>query len=305
VQELADSRARLDIRWVGGFQMFLPRVRVWIDCQCEGGLNLTDLRVQPFLVTPGLHSVHVECALWRSETWDVTLAAGEKATFQSGFCRDATARSGLYVATCLGGTLFNTLGLPLTGYVATGLGGVALLFSVWRDSKTPGSWLFLRPKAERPLLEIPTPHITQRLRMTIRRWMVLVALIALLLASGVQERLTQRRAAIERRREVEVATRRERFRYIAQTHADTETFWRKSVARRAALEESIINHIETLLNMSRSGPERVAADTELLYQKQRLELVRNLRAEDAQRAASAAQLKEKYLDAAKPAAAKP
>ena len=76
----------MDIRWVAGLQLFPPDVRVFIDRECEGGLNTTDQRVQPFLVMAGLHTVSVKCALWNRETVEVNLLAGERATFKCGFC---------------------------------------------------------------------------------------------------------------------------------------------------------------------------------------------------------------------------
>ena len=92
VQDLSDSQARVDIRWVDGPQLFLPNVRVFIDRECEGGLKTTDQRVQPFLVMAGLHTVSVKCALWKSETVEVNLSAGERATFKCGFCGESKLR---------------------------------------------------------------------------------------------------------------------------------------------------------------------------------------------------------------------
>ncbi len=61
VQDLSNSQARVDIRWVAGLQLFPPNVRVFIDREFEGGLNTRDQRVQPFLVMAGLHTVSVRC----------------------------------------------------------------------------------------------------------------------------------------------------------------------------------------------------------------------------------------------------
>jgi hypothetical protein len=299
VHDLSDSQARVDIRWVGGLQLFLVSVRVFIDHECEGGLNTTHQSVQPFLVAPGLHTVDVKCALWKSETLAVNVSAGEKATFKCGFRREVKRSSLPYLAMFLAGNLLATSGLPLTGLAAFGLGVVAILFAVWRDSITPGSCLYLRPQAELPLLELPAPPIMQRPRMTIRGWMVLVAVIAFLLGIGVEEHLMQRRAEIERRQEAQIAIRRDQYLSFAKIHADTESLFRKSEARRTELEASILNRIETLSSMSRSEPERDPGNADLQDEKRRLDLVRVLRAKDAQMAASAAQLKEKYLNAAR------
>ena len=108
--------------------------------------------------------------------------------------------------------------------------------------------------------------------MTIRAWMFLVAVIAFLLGIGVEERLMQRRA----RQEARMAIRRDQYLFFAKMHADTESFWRRSEALRAALETSLLDRIATLSSMSRSEPERDPGNTELQEVKQRLDLVRSL-----------------------------
>ncbi len=78
MQDLSDRQARVDIRWVAGLQLFHPDVRVFIDRECEGGLYTTDQRVQPFLRDGGF--AYGKCqvfALWKSETVEVNLSAGE------------------------------------------------------------------------------------------------------------------------------------------------------------------------------------------------------------------------------------
>jgi len=290
VQDLSDSQARVDIRYVGGLRLIPPRIRVFIDRECAGGLNATDQRVQPFLVNPGFHTVSLKCNVWRSETLDVNLSAGERATLKSGFRRVETLGFQLSIAAWLATSLSSMVGLPLTGLALGGLGFVALGFASWREYITPGAYLYLRPQAELPLPEAPTPRIMQRPRMTIRRWMFLVAAIAFVLGAGVEERLMHRRAEIE--------IRRDRYRAFAKIHADEESHRRKSESRLAELEASSLKYIESLSNMIRSEPERNPGNTELQEAKQLLDWIRAQRATEAQLAAYAAQSKEKYLDAA-------
>ncbi len=95
-----------------------------------------------------------------------------------------------------------------------------------------------------------------------------------------------------------MAIRRDQYLGFAKLHAHKESPLRKSEAIWAELEASILDRIETLSSVSWSEPERNPGNTELQEAKQYLEWVRSQRAKEAQMAASAAQSKNKYLNAA-------
>jgi len=284
VQDLSDSDSRVDIRYVGALGLVPRGIRVFIDRECAGKLNATDQRVQPFLVTPGFHTVSLKCIVWRSETLDVNLSPGEKATLQFDFGRPKMLDSYLSIAASLAMAPLCMVGLYLTGMAAGGLAIIGFGFAIWREWLTPGAYLSLRPQAEFQLPEGPPP------RMTIRRWMILVAGIAFLLAVAVEERLMRRRAGIE--------IRRDTYRALAKMHADYERYWRKSEAQLAELEALSLKRIETLSKLTRLERERNSWKTQLQEAKRDLDALRAERATNAQYAASAAQSKEKYLDAA-------
>ncbi len=148
MRDLSESHARIDIRYVGGLQLVAPRIRVFIDGECAGGLDVADQRAQPFLVTPGSHAVGLKCIYWRSETWDVDLSAGEKSTFRCAFRREGERGFVLSSAMVLAATPLSMVGFPLTGLAVVGLAAVGMAFAYWREWTTPGAYLSLRPQAE-------------------------------------------------------------------------------------------------------------------------------------------------------------
>ena len=77
--------------------------------------------------------------------------------------------------------------MPLTGLVVIGIviAFVGLGLVAWRALLTPGSCLYLRPQVEQVQFDLSITHVRQRPQMTIRRGMLVVALIALVLATAV------------------------------------------------------------------------------------------------------------------------
>ncbi len=284
MQDISDSQGQVDIRYVGALGLVPRGIRVFIDRECAGELNATEQRVQPFLVTPDFHTVSLKCVVWRSETLDVNLSPGEKTTLQFDFGRPKMLASHLSIAASLAMAPLCLVGLYLTGIAAGGLALVGFGFAISREWLTPGAYPSLRPQAEFQLPEAPPP------RMTIRRWMILVAVIAFLLAVGVEERLMQRRSEIE--------IRRNTYRSLAKIDADIERHWRKREAELARLEALSLKRIETLSKLIRLERERDSSNAQLQKVKRDLDALRAQLATNSQDAASAAQSKEKDLEAA-------
>jgi len=238
MRDLSDTSARIDIRYVSGYQLVPPRIRVFIDGERAGELEATDQRAQPFLVNPGSHSVSLKYRFWRSEARDVNLCAGEKATLRSGFQREAKPRFLFATAVAVGANPISLAGFPFAALAVTGFAGVLMADAYWRELTTPGSWLYLRPQAEGPLAESPPASVMRRSAMTIQRLMFLIAVTAVLLSVGVQERNSQRRT--------EMKFKQDLYHQQAKWHADDESRARKSEADFAELEARSREYVETL-----------------------------------------------------------
>lgn len=349
VRDVSDISARIDIRYLSGYQLVPPRIRVFIDGECAGELEATDQRAQPFLVAPGIHSVSLKYQVWRSETREVNVSAGSKIALRSGFQRDPQPRLYLYIASsaALAASPLFLAGFPFLGLAAIGLASILIADAYWVELTTPGSYLYLRPQAEGPLAESASAGAMQRSPMTILRLMFLIAVIAVVLSVGINTLTWQRRT--------EIQLKQDQYRWQAKRYADDErrskrseaasaeleTLWLKRVehhselvriqseldtqlneaqrylheiramrsthvnppqsvdrAQIAELDARCLENIEGLSEMIRSRSERSAMDTQLREAKQALTEIQNRRAKDAQSAASAARLKEKYLGAA-------
>jgi hypothetical protein len=291
VQEFTDCTSRVEIRYVGGPRPGLYGLRVFIDQEYAGRLDTPDRRAQVRVVTPGRHTIRLEYAgLWRSETVDVNVPAGEIVTLECGFARP---KLGDYVPAIAGHLAIIPLckfELYLTALAAFGLAVAVLGFAVWRQWITPGGYLFLRPLAEPRLARAAVLGITRRPRMTIRQAMVVVAAAAGLLGIAGEDRRNQRRAELD--------ILRERYRYMAAMHAGQESMWTKQQAKMALEEVSLVRDMEALSALVRSDQEQDPWNTRLETARQMLLDHQARRASYARRADHEAQAKGKYLRAA-------
>jgi hypothetical protein len=237
-----------------------------------------------------MHRVAVTFRGLKSETLDVDLSSGEKASFKSGFYAPDKHGMYWYLAAIGLGNLIAFAGLPLTSIALLAMGLVPVGLAARRALMTPGASLYLRPQAERVLPDASSTGVRQRPRMTIRRSMLLVALCAVLLATGIAERRMQHQARSD--------SLGKTYRRSAEQHAKQESLWRKFEVRWARLEASVLKDIEILSHADPTEPEQSSPYTELRKLNRLLAEVRSQRAYYAQSAASSAQMKQKYMSAA-------
>ena len=291
VEDFAGTDSRIDLRHVGGLLPHRPRIRVLIDGERAGELDVRDQTEQAWLVAPGAHTISLSCVFGRSETVDVNLLPGESATLQCGFARPKMLDSYWWMAAWLAMTPLCMAELWLTGLAAGGLALAGLGFIVWPQWTTPGAYLSLRPQTDGQSLHDAVTDIMQRPRVTVRRSMFLVALIAALLGGAIEERRMQRRSESNK-------DRQEQYQALAQMHAEQERYARAAETGYATMEAADLKQIELFSAWSSSDPGRESWKKQLEGARQSLETDRGLRAFFAKSATSEAKLKEKYLRAA-------
>ena len=289
--DLSEFHSRFVIRYARAPRKNVSRVRVFIDAQYAGGVDIRDQTAQPWLVTPGVHTISLSCVLGRSETVRVNLQPGQTAVLDCGFGRLKMLDSYWWMAAWLAMTPLCMAELWLTGLAAGGLGLAGLGFVVWPQWTTPGAYLWLRPQTEAPSPRDALTDITLRPRMTLRRSMFLVAVIAGLMAGAIEERRMQGRAENDE-------IRQERFRALAEMHAEQERYAKATEAGYARMETADLKQIETLSAWLSWDPGRESLKRQLEGAKESLDMDRRMRAFFAKSAASEALLKEKYLRAA-------
>jgi hypothetical protein len=291
VQDLTDSHSRFVIRDAGAPRTNVSRLRVFIDGQYAGGLDVRRQTARPWLVTPGAHTISLSCVFGRSETVGVKLLPGQTAVLECGFGQLKMLDAYWWIAAWLAMTPLCMAELWLTGFAAGGLGLAGLGFVLWPQWTTPGAYLWLRPHTEVPSPRHALTDFTLRPRVTVRRSMFLVAVIAGLLAGAIEERRMQSRAENDE-------LRRERYRAFAEMHAEQERYARASEAGYARMEAADLKQIENLPASFSADPGRESLKRQLEGAKQTLDMDRGMRTFFAKSAASEALLKEKYLRAA-------
>ena len=181
------------------------------------------------------------------------------------------------------------LGLYDTGNAALGLAMVLQLIWMWRSFLKPGSSLYLRPRTDSGVPAVEIPSVMGRPRITIRQGMIVVAVLALLLAAGVQERRMKHRTQYQWQAHF--------HRQQAEWHAKQESDAKNHVSE-AQWEEAELKYRDTLSDLSRSNPGDRSLQAKLRDAERWLKAARSLRAFHAQLAAYHAQLKENHLYAA-------
>jgi hypothetical protein len=289
VQALSSDLSRIDVRYVGGLKVGGPNIDVFIDGECAGGIYAPNYPVQACFVAPGVHAVHVTCNSWRSAAVAFSLSTGECAALECDFAKPSIGDTCWWLAVNSAYLVPIFLGLYLTALATSGL-TLVLIFSDFRQKrKTPGAFLYLT-RGSIALIGPATGRFMARPRVTLRRAMALVALIAALLAVAVHERRLQRRA--------EMATRSDQYLSLAKGHADQERFWTEREAQQAVIERLSRERVENLLRLNSSQPGKESVILALDEAKRELDSARAQRAMLAQRAAAEASLKQKYVDAA-------
>lgn len=226
MEEIRDGLATVDIRIVGLDRSGIvpSRVQVLIDGRCVG--ELTSKREESFQVAAGVRQARVKFLRLRSEVMDLSLSDGERSALECGFHQLPLVRLNLIVMISVAIIMFmQYLRLPfmvltISSFILASMGVLG-----WETFITAGNSLYLRPRSV-PRLPGSRPSGALRLpRMTIRKGMIAVALIAVLLAIGILEMTLLRRAANDRQRD--------QYRDLAGMYAEFEELWRTIDARLA------------------------------------------------------------------------
>jgi len=229
VEDGPNSQCTVDIEVAGRIGIVLTTVRVLIDGECAGVLGVK--RTGSFPVAAGAHKAMLKCQFLRSETVNLCLSAGERAALGWGCDLLRSARSHLVtVAVTIALIVPIVLRLPhWPFYTAAAVAVVAIGVSFLRTYITPGGYLYLRRQEPLLVAGARAPRVMQLPRMTIRQWMMAVAVLALILGLGVVEERLHRRIQNARVKATIYATRADFCRAgfplwakAAQDHGDRE-----------------------------------------------------------------------------------
>jgi hypothetical protein len=290
VDDTPTGQPAVEVQVVNWPRSVPPTVRVFIDGECIAAL--TNKRVHTFPVAPGVREVRARCRGMRSQAVALALAPGDRAALECGF--DESWRSGFrairLVLWLAAFPLTALLRLPLTSAAVLGLSAVALGIAIGRTFLAPGACLYLRARAAVPSPGATEPGAPRLPRMTTRRWMVAIAVVAAVLGLAAHERAMQHRA--------EYRSRRDLYEEQARWFAESEESSKQDEAKWAESERAGLAELESLKTISASRPGDAGVQQKLRELERLLEVVRSIRASNARMRAYFARMKEKYRRAA-------
>lgn len=282
-----DDLAVIDVALFGRRPLLPLPLWVFIDDN-EVGI-LTYGHSQSFQIPAGLYQIQVRGYLRQSETLHLPLLRGERTELECGRHKwDALRYSALRMVVVLAAIPLARLMLPLTGVATLLVGALLLAIAEWHAFVAPGARLYLKPSDVR---EISSSAILsqQPPQFTLRRLMIVIALIALLTWVGLFERDLQAKR---------------KYQSIARAHSELAEQYDKGLltlkdhARRGMeLEETTVAAVNAAGRALELDPENRESQQKFREMQSLLREVRNQRAFFLRQTAYMTQLRDKYRQA--------
>jgi hypothetical protein len=195
VEATHERQSTLEIQRDGRGKCRLAKVRVFVD-GAQVGVLCADQK-ETFSLPSGLHQVWLCGRLLKSEILYLSVAVGENIQLEWGVHKWNPHGVGLLALVVIAVQPVVQANLPMTAAAIAALGVVVLFALECRRLLTPGICLHLKPLAAREIPPAERTASSRPTRLTIRRLMAIVAVLALLLWMGIEERGMRMRGRYE------------------------------------------------------------------------------------------------------------